>query len=95
MEKLTLSFPSTLSTISANAGVQLRDGAPPAEGPMPAPLAFAIPHKLASLSPCGTWSAPEKRYDTPGCGERRPRGPIMCWEECGNGEGPRILEILL
>jgi hypothetical protein len=42
----------------------------------------------------GAWS-PEKRYDTPGWDERSPRGPIICWEECGKGEGPKSFEILL
>ena len=93
----TLSFPSTLVSISDSTGVQLTGGFPPGAA-APAtltPLAFAIPHKLPSPSACGGWSPPENRYDTPGCGESRPRGPIMCCEECGNGEGPRILQILL
>ena len=34
------------------------------------------------------------KYDTPGCGDNKPRGPIICCAEW-NGEGPRSLAILL
>ena len=37
----------------------------------------------------------ENRYDTPGCGDSSPSGPIMCCDACANGDGPSSFPILL
>ena len=70
-------------------------------------LAFAMLHRLPGLSwslltlafgcwfwECGIELSAGNRYDTPGSGVSRPRGPIIWWDGW-KGDGPRSLEILL
>jgi hypothetical protein len=89
-KKRTLNLPSTLRIESPNAGVQLHGGLVIPAVEVPPTLALAIAHRLPPTSPP---SDSLNRYDTPGCGDSNPNGPIMCCG-CWNGEGPRIFENL-